>query len=169
VPLNSGGAPAENTGWNHNVMVAFQYRFVTTVDDLVDADAIERARQPVLAYRWLVEMARQLEPLQLWVIGGLLAFGALIFVLLSTWGDRLALAAVAGLFPLYHFVIAPRRARTRRTGDPSRGRPGRRLDGRRERRLPQAGVARVHGVHGHEARCPALLPNDETAAAEARL
>jgi len=94
-------------------MVLFQYRFVTTVDDLVDADAIERARQPQRIYRWLVDRVRELERTQLWLIGGLIGLGLIIFVLTSTGLDRLAIAFVVGLVLLYHFVIAPRRARER--------------------------------------------------------
>ena len=102
-------------------MVAFQYRFVTTVDDLIDADAIDRARQPERMYRWLVERARELERIQLLVIGGLIALGFVIFALSSTWSDRLAIAFIGGLILLYHFVIAPRRARARiRSRNPAR-------------------------------------------------
>jgi hypothetical protein len=102
-------------------MVVFQYRFVTTVDDLVDADAIERSRQPERIYRWLKDLVQQLERLQLWVIGGLIALGLAIFVWSSTGIDRLVLALVIGLVLLYHFVVAPRRARARiRTQSPAR-------------------------------------------------
>jgi len=102
-------------------MVAFQYRFVTTVDDLVDVDTIERANGPQRVYRWFVERVRELERIQLWVIGGLIALGLAIFVWASTGIDRFVLALVIGLVLLYHFVIAPRRARARiRTQSPTR-------------------------------------------------
>jgi hypothetical protein len=94
-------------------MVAFQYRFVTTVEDLLDADATARAHLPLRLYRRLVETARQLEQAQLWIIGGLLGLGLIIFMVTSTWGDRLAVAFVAGSVLLYHFVIAPKRAEKR--------------------------------------------------------
>jgi hypothetical protein len=94
-------------------MVAFQYRFVTTIDDLLDADAIDRAQQPAQIYRWVVDRARQLEGTPRLVIGGLLAVGLLIFVMAATRGDQLAIATVALLFLGYHFVVAPRRARAR--------------------------------------------------------
>ena len=88
-------------------MSVFQYRFVTTVDDLIDADAIARAHQPGRMYRWL--------------IGGLIALGLIVFAVTSSGGDRLAIAFVVGLVLLYHFVIAPRRARGRiRTESPAR-------------------------------------------------
>lgn len=112
---------AENTGWNFTTMVAFQYRFVTTVDDLIDADAIDRAQKPVRMYRWLAEKARQLERVQLQIIIALLGLGVLIFAVTSTWPDRLAVAFVAGLILLYHFWIAPRRAEKRiRSKSPAR-------------------------------------------------
>jgi hypothetical protein len=102
-------------------MVVFQYRFVTTVDDLIEAHAVERAHQPMRIYRWLVDRARELEQLQLWLIGGLIGLGLVIFLVSSTGGDRLAVALVAGSLLLYYFVIAPRRARTRiRTQGPAR-------------------------------------------------
>ena len=102
-------------------MVVFQYRFVTTVDDLIDADAIARAHQPGRVYRWLIERAHELEGFQLWVIGGLIALGLIVFALTSSGSDRLAITFVVGLVLLYHFVIAPRRARGRiRTQSPAR-------------------------------------------------
>jgi hypothetical protein len=102
-------------------MVAFQYRFVTTVDDLVDVDAIERANGPQRVYRWLVDRVRELERIQLWLIGGLIALGLMFFIWTSTGIDRLAVAFVVGSVLLYHFVIAPRRARARiRTQRPAR-------------------------------------------------
>jgi hypothetical protein len=94
-------------------MAAFQYRFVTTVDDLVDADAIERARQPQRILRGLMELVHQLERTQLWIIGGLIALGLIVFVWSSTGVDWLAITFVVGLVLLYYFVIAPRRARER--------------------------------------------------------
>jgi hypothetical protein len=102
-------------------MVAFQYRFVTTVDDLVDVDSIERAQRPRRIYRWLLERVGELERLQLWLIGGLIALGLTFFIWTSTGIDRLAVAFVVGSVLLYHFVIAPRRARARiRTQSPAR-------------------------------------------------
>lgn len=102
-------------------MVLFQYKFVTTVDDLLDADAIERARQPERMYRWLMERARELESLHRLVIGGLIALGLIFFIWTSTGFDWLAIAFVVGSVLLYHFVIAPRRARERiRTRSPAR-------------------------------------------------
>lgn len=94
-------------------MVLFQYRFVTTVDDLVDADAMDRAHRPQRLYRWLVDRSRELERLQLWTIGGLISIGLIFFAFISNWSDQLAVAAVGGAILLYHFVIAPRRARER--------------------------------------------------------
>ena len=102
-------------------MVVFQYRFVTTVDDLIDADAIARAHQPGRMYRWLSERSRELEGTQRWLIGGLIALGLLVFAVSSSGGDRLAIAVVVGSVLLYHFVVAPRRARKRiRTQSPAR-------------------------------------------------
>lgn len=102
-------------------MVAFQYRFVTTVDDLIDADAIDRAQRPARIYRWLAERARQLERVQLQVIIALLGLGLLIFVVTSTWVDRFAVATVPGMILLYHYVIGPRRAEKRiRSKSPTR-------------------------------------------------
>ena len=102
-------------------MVLFQYRFVTTVDDLLDADAIARARLPERLYRWLVERARELEHFQRWLIGGLIGLGLMFFVWSSTGFDWLAIAFVVGSVLLYHFVIAPRRVRARiRTQGPAR-------------------------------------------------
>jgi hypothetical protein len=94
-------------------MVVFQYRFVTTVEDLLDADATARAHLPRRLYRFLRESARQLERTQLWVIGGLLALGLIIFVLTSTRGDLLAVSLVVSSVLLYYFVVAPRRVRKR--------------------------------------------------------
>ena len=94
-------------------MVAFQYSFVTTVEDLIDADAIDRADRPIRLYRLLLDRARQLERIQLYVIGGFLAVALLIFILSSTWSDRLVVALFGAMLPIYQFVIAPRRARAR--------------------------------------------------------
>ena len=102
-------------------MVVFQYRFVTTVDDLIDADAIARAHQPGRMYRWLSERSRELEGTQRWLIGGLIALGLLVFAVSASGGDRLAMAVVVGSVLLYHFVVAPRRAGKRiRTQSPAR-------------------------------------------------
>ena len=102
-------------------MVVFQYRFVTTVDDLIDADAIARAHQPGRVYRWLIERAHELERFQLWVIGGLIALGLIVFAVSASGRDRLVIAFVVGSVLLYHFVIAPRRARERiRAQSPAR-------------------------------------------------
>lgn len=101
-------------------MVVFQYRFVTTVDDLLDADAIERAHRPRRIYRWLRERQHELARIHLWLIGALIGLGLIIFMWTSTGVDRLAIAALAGSVLLYHFVIAPRRARQRiRTRNPA--------------------------------------------------
>jgi hypothetical protein len=94
-------------------MVAFQYRFVTTVEDLLDADATARAHLPWRLFRGLIESARQLERVQLWVIGGFLAVGLIIFMLSSTRNDMLAVACLTCAIPLYYFVVAPIRARKR--------------------------------------------------------
>ena len=94
-------------------MVAFQYRFVSTVDDLIAADAIEREQRPKRLYRWAVDLVHQLERIQLYVIGAFIALAVIIFVLSSTWLDRLVLAVVAGLVPLYYYVIAPKRVEKR--------------------------------------------------------
>ena len=94
-------------------MVLFQYRFVTTVDDLLDAEAIQRARQPERMYRWIMDRAREMEGLPRLVVGGLIALGLMFFVWTSTGFDWLVIALVVGSVLLYHFVIAPRRARER--------------------------------------------------------
>ena len=102
-------------------MIVFQYRFVTTVDDLIDADAIARTHQPGRLYRWLIDRAREFEGIQRWLIVGLIALGLIVFAFTSSGGDRLAIALVVGSVLLYHFVIAPRRARGRiRTQSPAR-------------------------------------------------
>jgi len=111
--LNSSIVAAEKFGWNHTTMAAFQYRFVTTIEDLLEADAIDRRQGLVRMYRRLMEVARQFEPHQRWAIAGMLLLSLLIFAVTLTWGERLAVAAVVGVLLLYHFVIAPRRARAR--------------------------------------------------------
>ena len=106
---------------SHIAMVAFQYRFVTTVADLIDADAIERAHKPARIYRWLTELVRDLERIQLGLIGGLIAVGVMFFIWSLTGLDWLAIAFVVGSVLLYYFVIAPRRARERiRIQNPAR-------------------------------------------------
>ena len=46
-------------------------------------------------------------------LGAGIALAVIIFVLSSTWLDRLVLAVVAGLVPLYYYVIAPKRVEKR--------------------------------------------------------
>jgi hypothetical protein len=94
-------------------MTAFHYRFDTTVEDLVDADAIDRANAPRRIYRWIVERGRELERVQLLAIGGFVALGLIIFVWASSARDLVVIAVIVGAALLYNFVIAPRRARAR--------------------------------------------------------
>lgn len=94
-------------------MVSFRYRFVATVDDLVDAEAAARAHLPARVYRAVADAADQLENIHRWIIGGLLALAFVVFTLIARPSDWLVLALVAAGVSAYHFVIAPRRTRAR--------------------------------------------------------
>ena len=67
-------------------MVPLPEQSVTAVDDLLDADAIARARLPpsaCIAGWWTARASR--EGFQRWLIGGLIALGLMFFVWSSYW------------------------------------------------------------------------------------
>jgi hypothetical protein len=81
-------------------MDGYRYRFVTTVDDVLEADAMARAD---FIQRWLV-----------WLVGGLALFALLLMIFTSSDGVMRPLVGIGALGGLvYQFGIKPIRARRR--------------------------------------------------------